>query len=625
VSAWLFAVLLPLVAVPAAGAGETDPLQGYPGEVGARAARVVAAAAPGNGRVLAEEVRALRKAMLARGIVSINALPDIVFRRAEREGWAGEAEPVLRALATVSALSVPLWAWLVKEDAVHLRIGAAVDDAAALAGAVRRFGPALVGYAAWALSYFSAAACWFAVWAGAALFLRSRSCLEHDLWRAAGKRPAMQWAAPALVALLFVAPLAAGAGVGCAVPFWLLFAVPYARTREVVLLSGVLILLGAVVAAGGAVESLSSLSPGNAGAGWLGADGFAPVDVAPAGRSERAGGGAAYWVERFARARVAMQKGESAAAEREWTVLAAEGKQAAAVLNNRGIVRAQQGRRQEALADFEEAAGRDPGHPPALWNLYQMYLARFQIERARLVQPLAWERLQAYEPFRFRPAELDPGEWIASPVPLEEVWRDYLAGGAGWFRAAESSASLRRLFAPLGPRAALWTLAAVLAAGAAARAWAWKAWVSCACRACGAHLMVSGSREKADLCAACRSQAGVPRQEGPERRRRLAEIAAHRRFVRVVSAVVPGAGLFWAGQEGRAVVLGALLALALGAVSASTAAVRAGGALVVALQGSVRLWSAGAALVLWVTGAAWGAWAFAGLERRCRLHVERGG
>src|SRR3990172_8518508 len=150
-----FLLILLLMGFPVrCGAGEIFP--GYPSAVREQALRVVEVAGPGYEEELGKEVRGLRRRMYSHGILSINAIPDLVFRRANQEGW---------------------------EDILRLRLADLFYDADGLSGALWRFGPALMGCAAWFLSFLSAAACWFAVWTSIALFLRARPSLESDIPR----------------------------------------------------------------------------------------------------------------------------------------------------------------------------------------------------------------------------------------------------------------------------------------------------------------------------------------------------------------------------------------------------------------------------------------------------------
>ena len=49
-----------------------------------------------------------------------------------------------------------MWAWMVKEDILHLRFSELASDFEGMSGALGGFAPALVGYAAWIISFVSA-------------------------------------------------------------------------------------------------------------------------------------------------------------------------------------------------------------------------------------------------------------------------------------------------------------------------------------------------------------------------------------------------------------------------------------------------------------------------------------
>ena len=110
---------------------------------------------------------------------------------------------------------------------------------------------------------------------------------------------------------------------------------------------------------------------------------------------------------------------------------------------------------------------------------------------------------------------------------------------------------------------------------------------------------------------------------GRERSRRVQGIVLHRRFVRLASLAVPGTGALWAGKEIRVLAYGAALSLALGAVTCSLGAGRAGGPLVAELQRSVTTLGMAAAAVLWAGGAAWGIRSFTTLQRDRNVAGER--
>jgi hypothetical protein len=219
-AAALAILLLVPPAIPRA-AHARDLFPGYPNAVRAQAERVVGIAVPGKETALATEVRLLRVRMHGLGILSMNAIPDILFERAVREGWKKEAAPVLRTVREVAPFSVPMWAWLVKEDLLHFRLPDLLQDMEGLSGSLQRFGPALVGYVAWLVSFFSAVFCWFAVWGSASLFLRARPSLEGDFSRFLRGIPFRDYLAPILAVLVFVLPLLAGFGLAVTACIWL--------------------------------------------------------------------------------------------------------------------------------------------------------------------------------------------------------------------------------------------------------------------------------------------------------------------------------------------------------------------------------------------------------------------
>ncbi|HEY6074535.1 MAG TPA: hypothetical protein VIV15_14390, partial [Anaerolineales bacterium] len=155
-------------------AGAKSRFLGYPPAIRSQAERVAAVAKPGKGADLSREVRLLRIRMHESGILSINPMPDVIFERAVREGWRRNAAPVIRVLREVSPFSVPMWAWLIKDDLLSGNLQELLGDLEGLEGATRRFGPALLGYASWFISYLFAAGCWFVVWGSVVLFLRAR-------------------------------------------------------------------------------------------------------------------------------------------------------------------------------------------------------------------------------------------------------------------------------------------------------------------------------------------------------------------------------------------------------------------------------------------------------------------
>jgi hypothetical protein len=200
--------LLVLLVFPRA-ADATGLFPGYPDAVRTQAERVVAIAGPGKETALAKEVRLLRIRMHGLGILSMNAIPDLLFERAVMEGWKKDSGPLLRAVREVAPFSVPMWAWLVKEDLLHLSLPELTQDLNGLSGSLERFAPALIGYSAWLISFLSAAGGWFIIWGSISLFLRARPSLESDFLRFL-RVPFRDYLAPVLAVLVFVVPLLAG-------------------------------------------------------------------------------------------------------------------------------------------------------------------------------------------------------------------------------------------------------------------------------------------------------------------------------------------------------------------------------------------------------------------------------
>ncbi len=597
-----------------------DLFPGYPVVVRAQAERVVAIAGPGNEAVLSEEVRLLRVRMHGLGILSMNAIPDLLFERAVQEGWKKEAAPVLRAVREVAPFSVPMWAWLAKEDVLHLRLPDLLQDLEGLTGSMRRFGPALIGYAAWLVSILSAGSCWFVIWGSVSLLLRARPSLEGDFLRLLRGVPARDYLAPILVALVFVLPLLAGFGLAVTACFWLALSAGYLRRGEILILVAGIVLLSGVLVGGGILQSLRTFS-----GGWLGAEGSLGV-VQYAGSMEGQGPlpeGTQSWMARFEKARSEMQAGHAGASERLWTSLILEEGAIPEALNNRGIVRAQQGRIGEALSDFEAAISRRPQDGPALWNAYQAHLTLFNLEQARRIQPESWEQVQRMAPFLLRPSDMEAGEWIASALPVREIWKAIFRFRGDWIREAGESEFFAMFFHPLSPRTALLFLAVVgLFSGG------WKLlsrwiWVHGTCRACGNRSLVVRARETSDICTPCRVKIGGGIRAGEERNRRVQGIVMHRRYVVGASFVVPGAGALWAGKGVRALVFGMAFSLALGALTSSLGAGILGEPLLSELQRAAAVCAAVLTGLLWAGGAAWGMRSFSALQRLHNIAGER--
>lgn len=622
-STMIVVVLLILVcAFPAPCLGG-EPFAGYAPEVGAQARRVVEAAASGKEKELAKEVRGLRKRMYARGILSINAIPDLVFRRADREGWKNDLAARFRLIAEVSPLSPQMWAWMVREDLRRFRVGDFFYDMDGLSGALRRFGPALVGYAAWLLSFASAAACWFAVWTAVALFLRARPSLESDIIRVV-RIPMRDYVSPLVAVVVFLLPLAAGLGFVLVACYWMLFSVAYLRRSELVLMTTALVLLASLLLAGSMLHQLTRITGDAPKEGWLAADGYPPRQWpgnATAGVAEE-DGGAPSWLVTYSRARAAMEAGRPAQAEPMWTELIEHGKDLPEVRNNRGVTRASQGKMKEALADFEAAVRMRPGYGPALWNAYQSYLQAFNLERARKIQPLAWDRVQRISPFHFRLSDMEAGEWLASPLPMRELIRAIFRKGGYLLSGSDEGEFQRMFFRPLTPRLALFFLILVWLASVGWKIFSLRVWVHTTCRGCGARTLIVGIREASDFCNMCQARVGWGIRAGEEKERRALGIRMHRTYVKTIAVLVPGSGGLWSGKEFRTMLFVGLLSLSLAGVTASLGA-RHGGDIVSELLSGVARWTSVAAGVLWVAGAWWGLWSFGRMQRMLGITGDR--
>jgi len=623
-AAALAILLLVPPAIPRA-AHARDLFPGYPGAVRAQAERVVDIAAPGKETALATEVRLLRVRMHGLGILSMNAIPDILFDRAVREGWKKEAASILRTVREVAPFSVPMWAWLVKEDLLHLSLLDFLQDMEGLAGSLQRFGPALVGYAVWLVSFFSAVGCWFAVWGSVSLFLRARPSLEGDFLRFLRGIPSREYLAPILVVLVFVLPLLAGFGLAVAACIWLVLSVGYLRRGEFLILTAGILFLAGMLMGGGIIHSLRTFGGEGGSGGWLGAEGNLAVVRYKEATGERGPLSARThsWMVRFEKARTEMQAGHAAAAEKLWTSLVQEGIELPEVLNNRGIVRAQQGRIAEALSDFEAAVSKHPQDGPALWNAYQVHLQLFNLEQARRIQPVSWEQIQRMAPFLLRPSDMEQGEWIASALPVDEIWKAIFQFRGEWIQDAGESDFFGMFFHPLSPRSALLFLAAVGLFSAGWKLLSRRIWVHGTCRACGNRSLVVRARETSDICTPCRVKIGGGIRAGQERNRRVQGIVMHRRYVKGASLLVPGSGALWAGKEVRALVYGLALSAALGGVTSSLGGKLLGDPLVSDLQATVVVWTVLLTGVLWAAGAGWGIRAFSALQRNHNIAGER--
>ncbi len=601
-----------------------DLLPAYPENISALGTKVVEAAGPGKEKAVADAVRKLRIAMHSQGILSINAIPDLIFQRAAAEGWKKEAGPSLRAVKGIAPFSVPMWAWLVKEDVLTLNLESFLQDAEGFSGALRRFGPAQVGYAIWLLSFLSAAAGWFVVWSSLSLFLRARPSLEGDVQRFL-TIPAREYAAPLLTIVIFLLPLAAGLGLGVVACIWFVVSAGYLRQKELAILTTAILLLVGVFLGGGMFSTLRSFSSDADSSGWLGGEGSLALV-----RPKEAGDGSMplssttlSWMVRFEKARAEMQSGNAAVSERMWTSLKDEGHDMPEVLNNRGVTRAQQGRIEEAIADFEAARAKRSGDGPSLWNSYQAYLKVFSLERARNIQPAAWEAVRMMSPYNFQPSDMEQGEWMASAMPVGEIWKAVFQFQSTWLSGAEETDLQRMFFRPFKGQAALLFLLVVWLSSAAWKLVSGKLWIHGTCLACGSRTLVVRSRESDDICPQCRVKIGGGVRAGDERDRRIQGIGLHRTYVRVASLLVPGQGALWSGKGARPLLFGIFLSLALAGITSSVGGERLGGPLVSELQSVVTKTSIAVACILWIAGGYWGVRSFDALQRSHNISKER--
>jgi hypothetical protein len=618
-----FLVLLAL-AFPGHCLAAGDLVPGYAPEVSAQAQRVVEAAGPGKEKELASEVRRLRKRMYAHGILSINAIPELVFRRADEGGWKDSLAPGFRIIAEVSPLSGQMWAWLVKEDILRLRLVDLLPDLGGFSGAIWGFGPAFLGYAAWLISFASAAACWFVVLISIALFLRARPSLELDISRVV-RLPKRDVLAPLAAVIFFLFPLVAGIGLVMVVCYWMVFSVAYLRRGELMLMTTAIVLLASLLLGGSMLHQLHKVTGDAPKEGWLGAEGSIPRQWPAEARKGHVpvGGAVPYWLVEFSRARAAMQAGDHEEAERIWTGLVEAGKDLPEVRNNRGISRANQGKTKDALTDFEAAFAKRFGDGPALWNAYQAYLQVFNLERARLIQPLAWDKVREIPPFRFHPSDMEAGEWLASPLPLGELVRVLMQRWNDLLWEAGEGVFYRMFFHPLTPRIALLFLVLVWLSSVAWKFLALRVWVHATCRGCGSQTLVVGVREATDFCNMCQAHVGWGIRVGEEKERRALGIRMHRNYVKAASVLVPGSGGLWSGKEFRTMAYIALLSLSLAALTLSLGA-REGGGIVSELQSIAARWAIISSAVLWLAGAVWGIRSFDRMQRMLGITAERG-
>ncbi|MDD5763377.1 MAG: hypothetical protein PHP88_12845 [bacterium] len=602
-----------------------DLFPGYPEPVRKQAVRVVEAAGPGKGEALEREVRALRRAMFDHAILSMNAVPDRIFDRAVREGWKRRSYESLRAVARVAPLSVPLWSWLAREDAVRFRLEEFLSDVDGLSGALRQYGPGLLGYAVWVVLFAAASACWFAVWASLNLLLRARPALTSDVARLFKGLPRPEIFASVVVLAAFAVPVACGVGIAAAAVFWIALSTAYLRRGEMVIGGTAILLLFGVFLCGGFLQAIQPIAGKARQGGWLGGEGYySPIGLERIDPGEGMLTGPQWErMARSARARAEMQGGELKTAESLWTDLIEEGGDIADAYNNRGIVRVLLGRPLEGLADFEAAADRDPVGGRAQWNAYQLYLQEFRLEQAARIQPVAWAGIRGLVPFDYRAEEMIHGELVASPLRVGDVWRTLFTVREEWVREARGSAFRDLFFRPLPGAWVPVFLAAGLAWAALWKLLSRKIWMNSACRSCGARTLVVGNREATDICNACRAQVGKGIRGGEERELRGLSILLHRRYVRACSVLVPGAGALWAGKEFRTMLYGLLLSLSAGLFTVSWSAGRLAGGLIGDMQTDIWRVALGAFAVLWLFGAAWGWRSFESLQLVHNVAGER--
>ena len=588
---------------------------------------MVEAAGPGREEALEREVRALRRAMFDHAILSMNAVPDRIFDRAVREGWKRRSYESLRAVARVAPLSVPLWTWLAWEDAARFRLEGFLSDVDGLSGALRQYGPGLLGYAVWFVLFAAASACWFAVWASLNLLLRACPALTSDIARLVKGLPRPEIFASGIVLACVVAPVACGVGIAAAAVFWIALSIAYLHRGELLIGGTAILLLVGVFLCGGFLEAMHPVAGKARQGGWLGGEGYCyryrnRSDSEGAGRDRLTG---PQWerMARFARARAVMQGGDLRTAETLWTELIGEGGDLADEYNNRGIVRVRLGMKKDGLADFEAAVEGSPAGARAHWNAYQLYLQEFRLDQASRIQPVAWAGIRSLVPFDYRAEEMTHGELVASPLRVGDVWRALFSAREEWVREARGGEFHDLFFRPVPGE---WVLAFLAAGFILATLWkllSRKIWMNSVCRSCGATTLIVGSREATDICNACRAQVGKGIRGGEERERRGLSIALHRRYVRACSVLFPGAGALWAGKEIRTMLYGILLSLSAGMFTVSWSAGRLEGGLIGDMQ--TDLWRAelGAVAILWLFGVAWGWRSFEALQLNHNIAGDR--
>ena len=415
-----------------------------------QALRVVEAAGPGKGEALEREVRDLQRVMFDHAILSMNAVPDRIFDRAAREGWIRGSYESMRAMTRVAPLSVPLWSWLAWRDVARFRLEAFLFDVEGLWGALRQYGPGLLGYAVWLVLFASASACWFAIWASLNLLLRAVPALTSDVARLFKGFPRPEIFASGIVLAVFAAPVACGVGIAAAAVFWIALSTAYLRRGEFVIAGMAILLLVGVFLSGGFLEAIHPVAKMARQGGWLGGEGYYYQVGSGSGdeRQDLLTGPEWERLARFARARAEMEGGDLRTAEALWTELIQEGEDVADAYNNRGIVRVRLGKTEEGLADFEAAAGSSPANGRAQWNAYQLYLQEFRLAQAARIQPDAWAGIRSLVPFDYRAEEMTHGELVAAPLRVGDVWRSLFTVREEWFLGGEEERGPRPVLPP---------------------------------------------------------------------------------------------------------------------------------------------------------------------------------
>ena len=586
---------------------------------------MVEAAGPGKGEALEREVRALRRAMFDRTILSMNDVPDRIFDRATREGWTRRAYESMRAVTRVAPLSIPLWAWLAREDAARFRLEEFLFDAQGLLGALRQYAPGLLGCAVWLVLFASASACWFAIWASLNLLLRALPALALDVARLLRRLPRPEFFASGTVLVLFLAPVACGVGIAAAALFWIALSTAYLRRAELLIGGTALLLLGGVFLSGGLLDSIRPMVGTARQGGVLGGEGYfyRAGAISPDAGQELLKGPEWERMARFARARAEMEGGNLRNAESLWTELIAEGEDSADAYNNRGIVRVRLGKTEEGLADFEASASLAPEGGRAQWNAYQVYLQEFRLTQASRIQPVAWAGIRRLVPFDYRAEEMTHGELVAAPLRVGDLWKSVFTLREEWMRMARGSAFHTLFFRPVPGGGILVLLAAGIAWSVVWSVLSRKIWVSSVCRSCGAGTLIVGNREAVDICNACRAQVGKGVRAGGESELRGLGISMHRRYVRACSLLLPGAGALWAGKELRVALCGLLLSVSAGLFTVSWSAGRLAGGLIGAMQADIWRVALGTVAILWLLGAVWGWRSFESLQLRHNVSGER--